>query len=469
MSRTAAGTSVVSVCLLLCGGGAVGRAQTSAEVLVGVTWSDSTLVSLEPSSGAILKRHLQLDPARSYIALAWDRNHGWLHVLSQGDHTLTTLDARTLQAANVVPLRIDPRVPHPFGTPANAGVSDVTSLAYDPMSDTLFAAIGHWADYPVGPISSELATVDPWTGDVTVIGRIDGSWIAGMAFSETERVLYALGVHGAGPWDSPDTTQVMRLDPVTAAADTLYVTPWHTMLGMALKEPQAFFSWINGESHVFGRTDIPALSLTPLGSAEESGAVGAMIVRTFDLPPEPVPPLSSPIGFLIRGRVTEVSDPFGVLAGRVHEGQSFRGQVTYDTGVPFQTVLPNQGSPYGLSLQSGKLGWFAPGYAARIQNDRLDPRDAGPTDEFRLRGTAPSGVVISWTLVDPGGNAIDAGDRLPDNFDLSRWPVNTFSVTRYDPCCLEPVYRFAGRVDDARPRPGLAVRPLPRPRGRQGN
>src|SRR6185503_4858267 len=184
---------------------------------------------------------------------------------------------------------------------------------------------------------------------------------------------------------------------------------------------------------------------------------------------EPVPPVSSPIGFLIRGRVTEVSDPLGVLAGRIHMGQSFRGQLAYDAGVPFQRVIPNQGSPYGISIQTGKLGLFAPGYAALIQNDRLDPRDAGPTDELRLRAGAPDGVVISWTLVDPGGNAVAVGDRLPDHLDLSRWPTNIFSVTRYHPCCQEPIYRFAGRVDEVRPRPGLAVRPLPRPRGRPGN
>jgi hypothetical protein len=91
-------------------------------------------------------------------------------------------------------------------------------------------------------------------------------------------------------------------------------------------------------------------------------------------------------------------------------------------------------------------------------NDRLDPADPGPTDEFRLRGYAPSDVVISWTLIDPSGNAVDVGDRLPENFDLSRWQTNTFSLARYDPCCRDPIYRFTGRVDDIRRRPGLVKR-----------
>ncbi|HET8946315.1 MAG TPA: hypothetical protein VFQ07_04980, partial [Candidatus Polarisedimenticolia bacterium] len=104
-----------------------------------------------------------------------------------------------------------------------------------------------------------------------------------------------------------------------------------------------------------------------------------------------------------------------------------------------------------------------------IADDRLDPADPGPTDEFRLRGTTPSDVVISWRLVDESGNAVAAGDRLPADFDLSKWPGNTFSVTAYDPCCLEPIYRFTGRVDEIKRRPGLAVRVLPGSKRRDRN
>jgi len=77
--------------------------------------------------------------------------------------------------------------------------------------------------------------------------------------------------------------------------------------------------------------------------------------------------------------------------------------------------------------------------------------------------------VISWSLVDAGGNAVAAGDRLPEDFDLSKWPANTFTVTAYDPCCLDPIYRFAGRVDEIKRRPGLAVRRLPRSKRHDGN
>jgi hypothetical protein len=453
LSKAAAAT-VVCVCLLLHGGGAVGLAQAPpGDVLVGVTWSDGTLVSFDPSTGATLQSHVQIDPNQSFIALAHDRNHGKLYALSQGDHTLYTLNTDTLQLANVVPLRIDALVP---------GVTDATSLAYDPFTDTLYTTIGHWDSYPEGPIWDELARVDPWTGDVTVLGRIDGPWLAGLAFSETERVLFALAVYGAGSWDSPDTTHVIRIDPSTAAFDTLYVTPYHTVLGMALKEPSTFFSWINWTSHFFGQTDFPALSLTPLGSDEASGAIGAMLVRTFDLPPEPVQTPSSPVGFLFKGRVTEVSDPLGRLGGRVHAGQGFRGQLNYDAGRPFQSGIRGRTNPYGISLQSGGLGYFAPTYAAWIMNDRLDPADPGPTDEFRLRGYAPTDVVISWTLMDRSGNAVDVGDRLPEDFDLSRWQTNSLTVTRYDPCCRDPIYRFSGTVDELRRRPGQVIRSLPR-------
>jgi hypothetical protein len=460
LSKTAASATVgclcLLVCLLVCESGAAGLAQASpGDVLVGVTWTDGSLVSFDPSTGEILQNHVQIDANESFIALAFDRHHGKLHALSQGDHTLYTLDQDTLRLANVVPLRI----------PSTAGRTDVTSLAYDPATDTLYTAIGHWENYPAGPIWNELARVDSWTGELTVLGRIDGPWITSLAFSETERVLYALGVHGAGSWDSPDPTCVFRIDPSTAASDTVSVTPYHAMLGLALEEPGTLFSWINGAIHFFGQTDLPALSLTPLASDDASGPIGAMLVRTFHLPPQPAPVLSSPVGFLFSGHVTEVSDPLGRLRG-LHEGQPFRGQLSYDAGAPFKPAVSGE-TGHGISLQSAKLRYSAPSYAAWIMNDRLDPGDQGPTDEFRLRGYAPSDTVISWTLVDRSGNAVAIGDRLPENFDLSRWQTNTLSVTRYDPCCREPIYRFVGRVDEIRRRPG--ARPLPRPGRRDGN
>ena len=63
------------VCLLVCGSGEIGLAQTSpGDVLVGVTWSGGTLVSFDPSSGAILQSYLQIDSKKSFIALAYE-NH----------------------------------------------------------------------------------------------------------------------------------------------------------------------------------------------------------------------------------------------------------------------------------------------------------------------------------------------------------------------------------------------------------
>jgi hypothetical protein len=442
---------VVWGCLLVCGGGAVSLAQTPADVLVGVTWSDGTLVSFDPSSGAILQSHLPLDATKSFIALAYDRNHGKLHALSQVDHLLYTVNRDTLQIANVVPIRI-PIVPF----------SDVTALAYDPGTDTLYATIGHWDNYPAGPIWDELAKVNPWTGDTTVLGRIDGPWITSLAWSETESALYALGVDGAGAWDSPDTTQVLRIDPATAAFTTAYVTPYHVMLGMAFKEPATFYSWINETSRFFGQIDLAAQGLTPLGSDAASGAIGAMLLKTFDLPPAPAPPASSPVAFLVQGHVTDVSDPLGRLRGQVRRGQMFRGQINYDAGLPFKPFISGQNS-YGISIQSGKLRYVAPSYAAELINNRLETTDQGPTDEFQLRGDTPSGTLISWTLIDTSGNAVDTGDSLPLTFDLSRWQTNVLTVAAYDACCRDPIYRFTGRVDDIRRRPGAVPRSLPRP------
>jgi hypothetical protein len=464
--KSAVRATVVWVCLLFCTAGAADLAQDAAgDVLIGVTSSDGSLVSLDPASGAILHTFVQIHPAASFSSLAFDRNHGRLHALSQDDHTLYTLDAATLQLANVVPLRLAPPAAVDLGDSLAPTVTEVTSLAYDPIGDTLYGVVGRWTNYPVGPISDDLVVVDPWTGDLTVVGRIDGSWITSLAFSESERVLYGLGVIAAGPWDDPDATRVMRIDPVTIGAETVAVTPYHVVLGLALKDPGTFFSWVNGSSHFFAQTDIPASSLTPLGD-DAGGSLGALLLKTFDLPPEPVVLDSQPVGFLYKGRVTEVADPLGRLAGRIQPGQFFRGQITYDRSFPFVNVVPGRGGAYGITLQSGKFALAAPGYAAAIAADRLAPADPGPTDEFRLRATTPSGTVISWTLVDAGGNAVAAADRLPADFDLSKWPGNTFTVTAYDPCCVEPVYRFTGLVDEIKPRPGLAVRPLPRTKRR---
>jgi hypothetical protein len=448
------------VCVLLCGAGAIGPAQASpGDVLVGVTWSDGALVSFDPSSGQILQRYVPVDPRNgdeSFIALAYDRNHGKLHVLSQVDRTIFTINADTLQLANVVPLRID----------VSGGATDVTGLAYDPTTDTLYATVAHGPDSGVAAWD-ELVKVDPWSGETSDVGRIDGPWITGLAFHETERMLYALGVSAAGSWDSQDTSRLIRIDPATAAFETVSQTDYHTMLGLALKEPGAFFSWINGTSHFFGETSLLAPGLTPLGGDDASGPIAAMILKTFDLPPQPVERDSSPFGFLFEGRVTAISDPHGRLRGLVHKGQAIRGQINYDATAPFKSFVSGEIAT-GVSLQSGKLRYIAPDYAASIMNDRLDPGDAGPTDEFRLRGYTPSNVVISWTLVDRSGNAVDAATSLPQDFDLSRWQTNTLSVTAYDACCRDPLYRVTGTVDDIRRRPGPGTRPLKRPGRRDG-
>jgi hypothetical protein len=369
---------------------------------------------------------------------------------SQVDRLLHTVNRDTLQVSNVVAIRIPV-----------AAFSDVTALAYDPGTDTLYATIGHWDNYPAGPTWDELAKVDPWTGDSTVLGRIDGPWITSLAFSESEGVLYALGVAGAGSWDSPDATQVLRIDPATAAFTTVYVTPYHAMLGMAFKEPATFYSWINEVSRYFGQIDLAAQVLTPLGSDAATGAIGAMLLKTFDLPAAPVPPLSAPVGFLFEGHVTDVSDPLGRLKGQVRKGQSFRGQINYDAGLPFKEFVSGDNS-LGIALQSGKLRYIASTYAAETINNRLETNDQSPTDQFRLRADTPSGAVISWTLVDTSGNAVDTGDSLPQDFDLSRWQTNVLTVAAYDACCRDPIYSFSGRVDDIRRRPGPAPRPLPR-------
>src|SRR4029450_5597066 len=75
-------------------------ADPPRDVLLGLTWNDGALVSVDPATGEVLRRYRQLDPDKSFVALAYDRNHRKLHALSQGDGVLYTLNADTLQIAN---------------------------------------------------------------------------------------------------------------------------------------------------------------------------------------------------------------------------------------------------------------------------------------------------------------------------------------------------------------------------------
>lgn len=428
-----------------------------ADVLLGVTWADSALVSFDPARGEVLGRHTLLPPDWAFTGLAHDRSRHRLYALSQGSFVLTVIDTETLQTVDRVNLRVDPRFP---------GLTDTVALALDPGTGTLYTVVGRWTDYPAGPIWSQLAAIDTETGELAIVGRIDGPWIASLAFSETDRMLYGIGVYGAGPWDSPDPTHVMRIDPGTAEVETVFVTPYHTMLGFAVREPFTFFSWINWTSHFYGRTDLPEQTITPLGSADGVDVIYAMISRTFPLPPRAVPIPAQPVSFLMNGHVSDVWDPEGRLDGRVASGSRFAGQFSYDAAAPFKTPDPNSGPPYGISFAIEGLKYASSGLVASVVDDQYDWTAGSLTDSFQLTASAAPSARISWTLIDQTGEALQGAGKLPKSFDLPEWESNRFTVVGYDEQFERAVYAFSGSVDQSTRRDRRGIRPssLPRPR-----
>jgi hypothetical protein len=431
-------------------GGARPVVPAATETLLGVTWQDSLLVSFDPSTGENVTTHRALDPDVAYTGLAYDRNHHRLYAMPQDVGRVDVIDTDTLQTVDRLYLRIDPRV--------NGG-SETVTLAYDPIRDLLYTVVGHWMNYPAGPIWSELATIDTGSGALTIVGRIDGPWISSLAFSETGGQLYGIGVSGADTSDSADPARILRIDPVTAEVVPQFTTPYHSILGLAVREPFSFFSWINWDEHSYGLTDLLTQTVTLLGSSDAAGAIVAMVREDFSLPQAPIPIPPEPESFFMQGVLTSVWDPGHHLTGGARAGRHFSAWLNYDAAAPFQTPDPNAGEPYGLTLIINGNRFDASGLEATIENDRYDPLDGSVNDVFSLFAqTAPS-VDISWTLVDRTGRALQVGNRLPDSFDLSAWDTNRLTIAGYDECCHRLIYSLSGSVRRIGPATGMRVRP----------
>jgi hypothetical protein len=454
--RRAAVYALAAACVHLIIGSSTsaGAASVPDDVLLGVDWETSELVSFDPNAGAVINQYMQMNPPGAYTGLAYDRNHHRLYAISQDSHALSVVDTDSLRTLDILALRVDPRV---------QGLIDTVALAYDPVLDRLFTIVGTWMNYPAGPIASQLATIDRVTGELTPVGRIDGPWIDGLAFSETDGKLYGIGVYGAGSWDSSYATNVFRIDPDTGQAETLFETPYHTMLGFAVREPFMFFSWINWTSHLYGLTDLTTQTVTPLGNSDSVGVIDAMIDKTFPLPDAPIPIPPVPVSFIVDGTVSGVWDPGGRLRGRVKAGHRFAGKLSYDAAAPFQVPDPNNSPPNGFSLRVNGFKYVSSGMTVSITNDRYDWTDQSLTDEFRLSANLSPLAQISWTLTDRTGRAVSASNVLPGEIHLSDWADHQFNVTGYDACCPEPVYSFSGSVEHVTRTESTLLRSSPRP------
>ena len=407
--------------------------------LVGVTWSDSVLISFDPESATVSQRHVQLNPYEAFRALAYDRNHGILYALAQGTQNLYAIRANTAQARHVGNLRIDTRAP---------GFEDAGALAYDPRTDTLYTAVEHWQGPNFTRIYSEICKVDVTNGALTTVGRIDGPFIESLSFDEVDGTLYGLAVFGSGPFDSPFKTHVARIDPETAAMELLFETPYHTMLGLASRRPLSFISWVNWTTQFYVETDLVTRSVTPLGISDEVGVLSAMIRQDFELGNRPLPVPPVPATLEIAGAIDLTWDPNGVLAGRIKPGQRFSGYFAYDVTAPYKLPDPNGQRPYGISLHVGSFRYAAEGLFADVTNNFFSAAQQTVTDSFELQSSARAGASINWSLSDSTATALSGNDRLPQAFDLSAWDDNSLVIAALD-AGNRPLYFLFGHVDHA--------------------
>jgi hypothetical protein len=414
-----------------------GELGASDSDLVGITWSDSVLISFEPAGGSVAQRHVQLNPYEAFRALAYDRNHGILYALPQGTHNLYAIRTETGKVRHVGNLRIDARAP---------GFEDAGALAYDPRTDTLYTAVEHWQGPNFTNIYSEICKVDVETGALTTVGRIDGPFIESLAFDEVEGMLYGLAVFGSGPFDSPFKTHLARIDPQTAAMELLFETPYHTVLGLASRRPLSFISWVNWTTQFYVETDLVTRSVTPLGASDNVDVLSAMIAKDFSLPNRTLPVPAVPATVEIMGSIDLIWDPDGVLGGRIKPGQRFSGFFTYDTTAPYKLPDPNGQRPYGISLHVGSLRYGAEGLTASVENNFFNATQQTVSDSFELQSFDRNGASINWTLSDSTARALSGNDRLPESFDLSAWDGNSLFIAALDGGG-RPRYFLFGQVD----------------------
>ena len=407
--------------------------------LVGITWSDSVLISFDPEEGSVAQRHAQLNPYEAFRALAYDRNHGVLYALAQGTQNLYVIRADNAKVRHVGNLRIDTRAP---------GFEDAGALAYDPGTDTLYTAVEHWQGPNFTRIYSEICKVDVTNGALTIVGRIDGPFIESLAFDEGERTLYGLAVFGSGPFDSPLKTHVARIDPETAAMELLFETPYHTVLGFASRRPGTFISWVNWTTGFYAETDLVTRSVTPLGVSDEVDVLSAMIAQDFELGNRPLPVPPVPATLEIGGAIDLVVDRDNVLGGRIRPGQRFSGYFTYDTTAPEKFPDPNAQRPYGISLHVGSFRYAAEGLFADVTNNFFNATQQTVTDSFELQSFAGNGASINWSLSDSTARALSGNDTLPQTFDLSAWDDNSLVIAALD-ASNRPLYFLFGHVEQA--------------------
>ena len=246
--------------------------------IIGITWNKSVLVSFEPSTGVITAKHAWLDPNQNFVGLAYDYGRNMLYALSQ---------APSLNLYSVNPLTRDVTL---IGQLTING-DDVSGLAYDPLSGSLYTLILHLGT----PLRTDLARVNPDNLQITVVGTMANVLGESLCWRDIDGQLNAYTLQGSGSWDSPYKASIVTIDPTTAAMTVVFETPYHTIMGLAKKPGEnAYFSWVNWTSHFYADVDLNSQQITNLGNSDPVGVTsGAMISKTFYVAPAPnLPPCS---------------------------------------------------------------------------------------------------------------------------------------------------------------------------------
>jgi len=242
------------------------------DVLLGIRWNDSWLVSFDPIAGSISEWHVQL-PGENYRGLTYDPDKRVLYALAQGSKNLYTIHPVSLLVRKIG--RIDVGG---FG-------GDVSSIAYNTRSGVLYVVA---VNVPgMGAQKSQLFTVDPATAIPTLVGDISVPFLNSISFNAYDGQLYGYALYtppgDSGAWDSPFKSGLVRIDPVTAALTPLFETPYHTIFGLAkIRNQKRYYTWVNWTAHSYALVDVENAQVSLLANSDTVGVTSdAMLYRNF--------------------------------------------------------------------------------------------------------------------------------------------------------------------------------------------
>ena len=223
---------------------AVSLTQADTQIL-GITWDDSRLVTFDPYSGSIIQEHLQLNPNDN------------LYASSQSNGNLYSINPKNLEIKFIG--KFDK-------------IRDVTSLTFDPNTNTLYAAAG-----------GKIHKVNVNNAELTTISDELAPCLNSLSYNDRDGQLYAYVVYGSGSWDSPYRSKVVRINPIGATMTTLFETPYHTILGLAnIPDRNVFITWVNWNSHFYGEVNLDTQKIFPLGNSDPVGINSdAIIYKNF--------------------------------------------------------------------------------------------------------------------------------------------------------------------------------------------